>query len=52
MSQSVRGVFFLVAIVLFAVSAVSHPKLERVNFVALGLALFVIPFCWDAFALS
>jgi hypothetical protein len=50
MDNTVRGVFYLVAIVLFIIAALAQDRLPRIGLVALGLASFVIPFCWDAFA--
>jgi hypothetical protein len=48
MNNDVRGVFYLIAIILFAIAAVL--PVPKVNLMALGLALFVIPFCYDAFS--
>jgi hypothetical protein len=47
MNNDVRGVFFLIAIAAFLVAVVI--PVPRANLVALGLAAFVIPFCYDAF---
>jgi hypothetical protein len=50
MDPTVRGIFMLVAVVLFVIAAfVPFPK---VQLVALGLAFFAFPFMWDAFAAS
>lgn len=49
MDNTVRGVFFLIAIVLFVIAAFAQERIPRVSLVALGLAVFVIPFCYDAF---
>lgn len=50
MDNTVRGIFFLIAIILFLISAAAQDRVPRVGMVALGLAFFVVPFCWDAFA--
>jgi preprotein translocase subunit SecY len=48
MDNNVRGVFYLVAVVLFLIAAAI--PIPELNLVALGLAAFAIPFCYDAFA--
>jgi hypothetical protein len=51
MDPVVQGIFFLVALVLFALAAFLV-AFDRVNVVALGLAFFAVPFMWNAFAAS
>lgn len=48
MPQALRVICFLVALVLFVLSACGAPS--RVNLTAAGLAVFVLPFLWDALA--
>lgn len=49
-----RGIFFLVAVVLFVIdgvpAAASRGRVTSLGLTALGLAFFVVPFMWDAFA--
>ena len=46
-----RTIFFLIAGVLFLVGFVGFkPGTERVRLDSLGLAFFVFPFFWDAWA--
>jgi hypothetical protein len=48
MDPNVQGVFFLIAVALFILGALSFvPKL---NLVAAGLAFFAFVFMWNAFA--
>lgn len=49
LSPTLRALVFLAAFVLFAVAAFggAHP---RFNLMAGGLAVFAIPFFWDALA--
>jgi hypothetical protein len=51
MDPVVQGIFFLVALVLFALAAFLV-AFDRVNIVALGLAFFTVPWMWNAFAAS
>ena len=48
MDPTVMFVFYLAAFVCFVVAAFTHDA--RVSWVALGLALFVVPFAWNALA--
>ena len=47
MSPEIKALFFVVAVVLFAIEAVLRRSL-----VAGGLAAFAFPFAWDAFELA
>lgn len=49
LSPTLRALLFLVALVLFAAAAfgAGHP---RWNLMAAGLAVFTVPFLWDALA--
>jgi hypothetical protein len=49
MSPTVMGAFFLAAVVLFALGAVSFLP-GKGNLVAAGLACFAFVFMWNAFA--
>ena len=51
MSPTVQGIFFLVAVVLFALGAASFLP-GKANLVAAGLAFFAFVFMWNAFAAS
>jgi hypothetical protein len=51
MSPTVQGVFYLVAVVLFALGALPLVP-GKVNLVAAGLAFFAFVFMWNAFAAS
>lgn len=48
MDPDLQGVLFLIAVVLFAVGALSI--VPRFNLVAAGLAFFAFVFMWNAFA--
>lgn len=48
MPQALRVICFLVALILFVLAACGAPT--RVNLTAAGLAVFVLPFLWDALA--
>ena len=48
MDTDLQGVFFLIAVVLFALGALSI--VPRFNLVAAGLAFFAFVFMWNAFA--
>ena len=51
MEPVLKGIVWLVAIVLLALIAFVPAALpHRVRLYALSLALFIVPFCWDAFA--
>jgi hypothetical protein len=52
MDPTVKGIFFLIAVVCFVLSGVALVRSERVSLVAVGLAFFAFPFMWDAFAVS
>jgi asparagine N-glycosylation enzyme membrane subunit Stt3 len=54
MDPTVQGIFFLVAVILFAVAAIGGALKSEVPgwFVAAGLACFGVPFMWNAFAAS
>jgi hypothetical protein len=47
MDATLQGVFFLVAVILFAIAA--FVPVARVNLIALGLAFFAVPFMYNAF---
>ncbi len=49
MDPNVQGIFFLVAVVLFALGAASILP-GKTNLVAAGLAFFAFVFMWNAFA--
>lgn len=51
MSPTVQGIFYLVAVVLFALGGVSILP-GKANLVAAGLAFFAFVFMWNAFAAS
>lgn len=51
MDPTVQGIFFLVAVVLFALGALSLLP-GKTNLVAAGLAVFAFVFMWNAFAAS
>ncbi len=51
MEPTVQFVFFLAAVILFAIAACGVVA-ARVNLVALGLACFAVPFMWNALAAS
>lgn len=48
MDPTVRGIFFVIAIVLAAVAAISSDP-RAVRLFPLSFAVFVVPFAWDAF---
>jgi hypothetical protein len=52
MDPVVQGIFFLAAVICFALAALSGWRTIpwSGSLVALGLALFGIPFMWNAFA--
>lgn len=52
MSNTVQGIMFLVAVVLFVVAAVLARPAIWACLVAAGLAFFAFVFMWNAFALS
>ena len=56
MDNTVRGILFLLAFVCFLVGVLANSDRSDIPYgaawIAAGLALFVVPFCWDAFALS
>jgi hypothetical protein len=49
MDPVVQFVFFLVAVILFALTALNVTS-TRVYLLAAGLAFFAFPFCWNALA--
>ena len=46
----VKGILFLVALVLFIIAAFAPPSTGKWNLVAAGLAFFTVSFMWDSFA--
>jgi hypothetical protein len=52
MDPTVRGIFFLVAVVLFVIAAVMLRITPPAALVAAGLAFGFFVFMWDAFAAS
>lgn len=51
MDPTVRFIFFLLALACFVIAAFATPKTRfPVSWVALGLALFTVPWMWDALA--
>lgn len=51
MSPGWEAFFFIAAVVCFVLATLGA-GFVRVNLVALGLALFVVPFAWNALAAS
>jgi len=51
MSPTVQGVLFTLAVVCFVLAAIGV-ALGRIEPVAVGLALFVLVFAWNAWAAS
>jgi hypothetical protein len=51
MSQTAQAIFFLIALVLFAVAALARVP-ERFNLVAAGLAFVAFVYAWNALAAS
>jgi hypothetical protein len=49
MDPAIQGIFFLVAVVCFALAAIGF-ALGRIELVAAGLAFFAFVFMWNAFA--
>lgn len=49
MDPTIRMLFFAVAVVLFVLAGLGVQS-GRVGFLAIGLAVFVFPFFWDALA--
>jgi len=49
MDNTVRGFFFLAAIVVWLLATFAQDKFPKIGLVALGLLVFAIPFCYDAF---
>ncbi len=58
MDNTLAGIFFLIAVVLFVIAAFwsYRPGVSAegrtIGFVPLGLAFFAAVFCWNAFAAS
>lgn len=52
MSETVQGIFFLVAVACFLIAAVGYELHPKLHLIALGLAAFTFVFMWNAFALS
>lgn len=52
MDPTVRGIFFLVAVILFVIAAVLARPAIWACLVAAGLAFAFFVFMWDAFALA
>lgn len=50
MSAGWQALFFILAVVCFIVGALFQDRVKRVQMVALGLMLFVIPFAYNAVA--
>jgi hypothetical protein len=52
MDPTLQGIFFLVAVIVFVVAAILARPALWACLVAVGLAAFVVPFMWNAFAQS
>ena len=51
MTPQIQGIFFLIAVVLFVLGALSILP-GKTNLVAAGLAFFAFVYMWNAFAAS
>jgi hypothetical protein len=49
MDPAAAFVCYLIAVILFVLAAFGVPS-PRVGLMALGLAFFALPFCWNALA--
>lgn len=50
MDPTIQGFFFLASVVCFVLAFVAWPNTGKFTVMALGLALFVLPFMWNSFA--